>query len=295
MRPLALAVVALVALPMTGCVGIPPAPTRDADPADPELRELVVDGETRELRVHVPDDLADPTALVVMLHGGFGGASQAEAAYGWNDVADREGVVVAYPDGVRAWNAGDCCGAPAREGRDDLAFLEAVVAELRAEYDIPADRVFATGMSNGAMMTYTAACHTDLFAAIAPVAGTIVTDCVDPSPTSVLHIHGAEDDRVRLDGEPGGGAARVDGMPVEDAVALWREAADCAAPSVDEDGVLTVTRAECADDRVVELILIGDIGHQWPGGGAPGNVVDGEPSESGLDATERIWEFFAAA
>ncbi len=292
MRRLALLALPLAAALLAGCAGVAPgtgAPTGAGD-----RREVVVDGATREYRLHAPDALAADPMLIVVLHGGFGSATQAQAAYGWDEVADREGVVVAYPDGARAWNAGDCCGAPARESSDDIAFLHAVVAEVRAEFGIPADRVVATGMSNGAMMAYAAACGTDLFAAIAPVAGTIVTDCADPAPASVLHIHGELDDRVRLDGEQGVGAGRVDGMPVADAVALWRAADSCADPVVVVDGVLTSSRAECADGRVVELLLVADVGHQWPGGGAPGNVVEDEPSASGLDATEEIWRFFAA-
>jgi polyhydroxybutyrate depolymerase len=77
-------------------------------------------GLDRSFRLYVPAGLPPSAPLVVMLHGGFGSADQAERSYGWNQLADREKFVVACPDGVgRAWNVlGGCCGRPARQGID---------------------------------------------------------------------------------------------------------------------------------------------------------------------------------
>ncbi len=243
--------------------------------------------------MHVPRDVAPDPSLVVMLHGGFGSAAQAESAYGWDELADRAGFVVAYPDGDgAAWNAGSCCGSPAKKDVDDVAFITAVVTTLQAEFGIAPERTFATGMSNGAMMAYRLACDTDVFAAIAPVSGTIVTACDDPHPASVLHIHGLQDERVRYDGETGSGATRVDGVAVEDAIALWRTADGCAEPTVTEAAPVTTSTALCSDDREVTLITIADAGHQWPG--AQGTrVADPDAVSTAIDATEVIWEFFA--
>lgn len=79
----------------------------------------------RSYRLYVPAHPAAPAALVVMLHGGYGSAQQAEASYGW----DR----ILYPDGDgRAWNAGGgCCGSSARDGADDVAFIAAAVADVQ--------------------------------------------------------------------------------------------------------------------------------------------------------------------
>ena len=219
---------------------------------------------------------------------------QAERAYGWNDQADAAGFVVAYPDGVnRTWNAGSCCGGAEREDVDDVAVIAALVDELRDEFGVAADRTFATGMSNGAMMTYRLACETDLFAAIAPVAGTIVTSCDAPAPASVLHIHGLDDSQVRMDGEPGDGIGDVDGMPIAEAVDVWRVAGACAEPVVTEEPPVTTAASACADDRRVILVTVAGAGHQWPGSVARGGAAD-QPSDA-LDATAVIWEFFDAA
>src|SRR5262245_40192844 len=78
----------------------------------------------RSVRMYIPEsvDLSNPVPLVVMLHGGFGSAKQAESAYEWDAMADIGGFVVAFPNGDgRAWNAGGgCCGEPGRTGRDDV-------------------------------------------------------------------------------------------------------------------------------------------------------------------------------
>lgn len=278
---------------LTGC-GIRGDHPDPATPVGTESRVIDMAGVERAYRVHIPAQLAADPALVVMMHGGVGSAKQAERAYGWNGEADAAGFVVAYPDGrSRTWNAGDCCGGAERAEVDDVAFITALVHELQAEFGISGDRTFATGMSNGAMMSYRLACETELFAAIAPVAGTIVTACESPAPTSVLHIHGLEDGSVRMDGEPGNGIGEVDGMPIADAVEVFRAADACGDPVVTEEPPVTTSASSCPDGRRVVLVTIADAGHQWPGSVAREGATD-QPSDA-LDATEMIWEFFDAA
>ena len=88
----------------------------------------------RSYRLYIPAGLASPAPLVVMMHGGFGSAQQAERAYGWDELADGAKFVVAYPDGVgRAWNVnGGCCGRPGRENIDDVGFVAAMVNDIAA-------------------------------------------------------------------------------------------------------------------------------------------------------------------
>lgn len=157
------------------------------------VHTLDVDGAGRSYRLYKPVGLPSSAPLVVMLHGGFGSAKQAERSYGWDELADSEKFLVAYPDGYhRAWNAngGGCCGRPAREGVDDIGFVRAVVADIANNVSIDPARVYVTGMSNGAIMSYTLACNTSIFAAIGVVSGTQLDPCQSPRPVSVIHIHG---------------------------------------------------------------------------------------------------------
>ncbi|UGT63395.1 alpha/beta hydrolase family esterase [Nocardia asteroides] len=255
---------------------------------------------SREYRVYRPAGLPDGAPLVVVLHGGYGSAAQAERSYGWNDRADTDGFVVAYPDGLaRAWNTegGDCCGPAQRRSVDDVAFITAMLDRIGHDYGIDPERVYATGMSNGAMMTYTLACRTDRFAALAPVAGTQLDDCPGPAPVSLLHIHGSADPVVRYDGSPGDNVGTViDGPPIPALNQQWLATDGCPTPTITTTATVTTSRADCPGGREVTLITIDGAGHQWPGTDHTPpreRLLHTDPSSSALDATATIAEFFA--
>lgn len=250
-------------------------------------------GVDRSYRVYVPADLPSPAPLVVMLHGGFGSAEQAESSYGWDQLADVAKFVVAYPDGLgRAWNAGGCCGRPAREGIDDIGFISSVVDAIGAGIAIDRDRVYATGISNGGMMAYALACNTDVFAAIGPDAATQLDPCGSPRPTSVLHIHGTDDRTVRYDGGPGTGIAGIDGPPVPELISFWGSVGQCAPVRERAQGPVTMLTAICPDGGAVQLIAIAGAGHQWPGSRPV--RVNADPPSTVLNATAMFWQFFSA-
>lgn len=238
-----------------------------------------------------------------MLHGGYGDGAQAERAYNWDAQADAGRFVVAYPDGMdRAWNAGTCCGIPKNRDIDDVGFVTAMVGAIEAQLPIDPARVYVTGMSNGAMMALRLACQTELFAAVAPVAGTLLTDCSHATPASVLQIHGTADDRVPFDGGPGKartltGAPNVDGPSVPAVNATWRGIDACGALQTSTAGVVTTQTADCPQGRTVELISVAGAGHQWPGG-VPSPLAqrlgDLPPPSTAVNATDTIWRFFAA-
>ncbi|WP_198153721.1 extracellular catalytic domain type 1 short-chain-length polyhydroxyalkanoate depolymerase [Catenuloplanes japonicus] len=255
----------------------------------------------RTYRLYRPASLPDgPAPLVVMLHGGAGSGRQAQETYGWDSLADREGVIVAYPDGLnRAWHVSDhCCGPPARDGVDDVAFITALVADVPG---VDSSRVFATGISNGGMLAYRLACDTHgVFAAIGPVAGTQVGDCPAPDPISVLHIHGDADRSVPYDGgrsKRDSEWVRIEGPPIPALHARWQAVDACAAPSVAVTGVVTRSRAACASGRRVEMITVAGAGHQWPGSAAKPaaeRLLDLDPPSDALDATAELWAFFSS-
>jgi len=249
--------------------------------------------------VYRPASLPAAAPLVVMLHGGFGSAGQAEKSYGWDGEADRGHFVVAYPDGLdRAWNTGGgCCGTPGRTNADDIGFVTAMVSAIERQLPVDANRVYATGISNGGIMAYTLACHTTIFAAIGPDSATELGGCPAPAPLSVIHIHGTADKNIPYQGGEGDGVAHIDGPPVPSLVARWRGIDHCAAPATKSAGVVTTSTAACPGGRTVELITIAGAGHQWPGA-TPNplaqRLLHTDPPSTALNATQVIWQFFAA-
>jgi len=256
-------------------------------------------GRQRTYRVYRPADLADPAPLVVMLHGGFGSAAQAESYYGWDAEADSGRFLVLYPDGVdRAWNVGGgCCGKPGASGIDDVSFVSAAVAAVGAALPVDPRRIYATGISNGGLLAYRLACDTRLFAAIGPDSATLLGACPAPAPISVIHIHGTADRNIPYNGGRGDGFAHIDGPAVPSVIAAWRATDDCAPPTSSVSGVVTTSVAACPDGRSVELITIAGAGHQWPGSPSKPliqRLLGTDPPSTALNATEVIWRFFAA-
>src|SRR6202020_161040 len=223
-------------------------------------------------------------------------------SYHGDGASDGGHFLVAFPGRLNPrWNAGTCCGEPQRDNVDDVGFITAMVGAIEQEIPIDRARVYVTGMSNGAMMALRLGCQTDTFAVIAPVAGTLLTDCSGARPTSVLQIHGTADDRVPYNGGPGkafsaDGTARVDGPSVAAVNATWRGIDGCGQPNSTTTGDVTTQTAGCADGRTVELISVTGAGHQWPGG-EPSPLaqrIGNMPARPAApDATATIWQFLA--
>jgi len=301
----------LTGLLLAGCVPAPDNPAPDPAPAPgipvgTSTGTLTVDGRQRTYRVYRPAALPASAPLVLVLHGAAGTGRQAEESYGWDTEADSGKFLVAYPDGVnRTWHVNaDCCGRAAAENVDDVAFLTELAGSLGPLVDN--SRIFAAGISNGAMMSYRLACDTKLLAAIAPVAGTMINTCADPRPLSVLAIHGTADKTIPYNGGPGkrdnegAGArlpAKIDGPPIPDLMATWRTVDNCAPPATTTTGPVTTSTATCTENRAVELITIAGAGHQWPGGRAAPiaqKLLGLDAPSTALRATPTIWKFFAA-
>ena len=188
--------------------------------------------------------------------------------------------------GARGTPTGAAADDPGGEGLDDVGFITAVAGDIGESVGIDTARVYATGISNGGMMAYALACNTSTFAAIGPDSATQLDPCTAPHPTSVMHIHGTADRLIRYDGEPGDGVARIDGLPLPDLNAFWRNVDRRSTPTVTSEG------RRVSGGRSVTLITIEGGGHQWPGS-AP--VREGaDPPSQALNATHTLWQFFAA-
>lgn len=237
-------------------------------------------------------------AICVLL--AFGNGEQAERTYHWDEAADAHGFVTLYPDGIlRAWNAGTCCGQPMQRQIDDVGFLTALVEQIVRDENIDPRRLYFTGISNGAMMSYRLACGSKLaIAAIGPVAGTLVSPCAQAKPASVLAIHGLADRNVPFGGGVGSGFDRNARISVPATLARWREIDRCEAATVRATEPVQYETSRCANGHSVELITIAGAGHQWPGSEPPPLAAVAllhldQPSHA-LDATAVLWDFFAS-
>lgn len=270
---------------------------------------LLVGTRIRDYVIHVPESLDPevPAALVVALHQFTDDGKRMEALTGFDAIADREGFIVAYPDGILvSWNS-DIDG---RTGGvklvDDERFILKLVTRLQERYNIDPSRIYLTGASNGGMMAQLMGCrHGDVFAAIAPVMGSfekVNAEGCNPSDTlSVLLIHGTADPIVPYDGGLQDGPRSPFYLSAEDNARLWAEAGDCRSdpevsvvpPEEGQTGEVRLTRySGCQAGVEVALCTVVGGGHTWPGSTENyGEPLVG-PTSYALNASEFIWAFF---
>lgn len=282
---------------------------------DPELPSggpgtLTVNGLDRTYEVYVPASATsnDRLSIVIGLHGGGGSAAQFAKSSKFRELADREGFIAVFPDGVlgtpltreielRTWNAGNCCGPAARDKVDDVAFLAQLASETAKRFDVPMSRVGFVGHSNGAMMTWRMACERpDVLGAAVIVAGSLemtnIGDCQPSQGVPLLVIHGDADANHPLEGGRGNGIAGVAFRSVSESFDAWTSAQKClpaSEPSI--DGALNTTEwGGCADDTLARLVVVAGAEHAWPGASGATTSLAGTPSDK-IDATAAAWQF----
>jgi polyhydroxybutyrate depolymerase len=278
-------------------------PAQSAAAAAGEPRTLRVNGVERTYLLDVPPSYrpGTPAPLVMVFHGAGGSGRRMAPHTGFSRLAGREGFVAVYPDGLgRRWND----GRSALATQDDVGFVKALLDTLERELTLDSTRVYAAGISNGAMFSYRLACELrGVFAAIAPVAGAtpanLAESCGRTAPVSVLAIQGTADPLLPYAaGGVGGGRGSV--LSAAGSIAFWARVAGCgAAPAVTDepdrahDGtrVRVTMYSGCRDGRAVELYTMEGGGHTWPGGPPVGRSVGRVSRE--IDATALIWAFFA--
>lgn len=316
--------------------------------AEPQDRDhthtLEHDGLTRHFRVHLPPGFASAGArtpsersreklpMVLVFHGGGGNIDGMVRTSGMDEAADEHGFIAVYPAGtgrwqdkLLTWNAGRCCGSAMDNDVDDVGFVAELIDFMVDRYAVDRRRVYATGHSNGAQMSYRLACElADRIAAIAPNASQGVPEECRPSrAVPVLHLHGTED-RCALyhGGECGGCFAdffRDLGVPVprktwscptvSEAVAAWADRNGCepeTAVMLEKGDVRCKTWQGCADGADVTLCTVDGGGHTWPGGTYAPEICRTRPDGAlcrrwkqgvgeinrDVDANEVMWEFF---
>jgi polyhydroxybutyrate depolymerase len=176
--------------------------------------------------------------------------------------------------------------------------MRAIVSDLRqSQLDVDPKRIYAAGMSNGAILSQRLACQAaDLLAAIGPVAGTLnFSPCKPSQPISVIEFHGTDDQHIPYNGGYGPKSlVNVDFASVPDSIAFWTKYNQC--NSQPQTSSSADFRHDiwtgCSGSTSVELYTIIGGGHAWPGG--EGGWADADQPTMTLSASQLIWKFFAS-
>jgi polyhydroxybutyrate depolymerase len=290
---------------------LPQATATSLQNPSPSLGEskhtLTHDGRQRSYILYVPPllDRSQPLAVVFVFHGGSGNAQSAIRMTEFNKIANQNGFLVVYPNGtgrlssekLLTWNGGRCCGYAQENNVNDISLVRAIVADLQTLAEIDPQRIYGTGMSNGGILSHRLGCEAaDLFAAIAPVAGTLNFSPCNPSqPVSVLIFHGTADQHLPYNGGVGPESrVGVDFASVQESVDFWTTFNACNSQPQTETfaDIQHQVWSGCRDGTAVELYSILDGGHAWPGGNSSGRSSADQPTRS-ISASQLIWDFFA--
>lgn len=282
----------------------PPSPAGGVN----RVHHLTHGGLERRYLVHVPRgyDPSKPCPVVLAFHDILGAAELFVAQSKWDELADRRGVLVVYPDGtgrstqLLTFNAGTCCGYASRSGVDDVGFVRALLDALPSSYAVDRRRVYATGLGNGAMLCYRLACEMpERLAAVGPVGGAMTVDGPKPArPVPLAHVQGLEDRFAPFDGGPGPTPMQTNyHRPVRDVIAWWVEVNGCRKEpeKVERRKDYTLKRYAPAPGRAgapVLLYTVPGAGHNWPGGVDATEHKGTGPFVGSVDVTGLLWEFF---
>jgi polyhydroxybutyrate depolymerase len=263
-------------------------------PAGTSTHKMTSHGFEREYLVYTPASYTGRTKVPVVLEfHGYGSTAQQQLLYGnFGPAADRDGFLVVAPQGQGLTRHFTLLG-PAGGEQDDVVFVSDLIDHLQQTLCIDPARIYSTGMSNGGAMTAVLACRlSDKIAAFASVAAVVWgPQCEQARTVPIIAFHGKQDGIVPFDG----GRVTCCGNPtiaaVGDTMANWARHDGCGDP-VEEPvkGAVTVRRwGGCKPGGVVELYVIGDGGHTWPGATVGGSLL-GKVSKD-IDASAVIWDF----
>jgi polyhydroxybutyrate depolymerase len=285
---------------------------------DPELsleeRTLDVRATSRRFLVTAPEQAdGDPLPLVLDFHGLAEGADIHAQMTQLGPLGIEEGFVTVFPHGTGEpvrWNTAIDPAANA-----DLEYVGAVLDQVEADRCIDTSRVYATGLSNGAMMSSAVACTmADRITAIAPIAGVMFPDgCAPSRPVPIYTVHGTADPILLFNGGVGGAVldralgggddagatttttapADLDGAGYPETVRSWAETLECGDAS-DEDLSDEVIRRsyDCPDGTALVFDIVEGGGHSWPSSEfskSIGDIVG--PTTFDIDASEELWRF----
>jgi polyhydroxybutyrate depolymerase len=288
--------------------------------ASAQKGSLIHENLKRTFKYHLPSsfDSTMKLPLVIVLHGrGGNGESMIRLTRNkFNILADKDGFIVVYPDGIELnWNDGrmdeEANDKAHRENIDDVGFISGLIDLFIKDHNADPKKVYITGISNGAIMSYRLACEiTGKITAIAPVDGNIpyliFPECSPSGPLSVLAINNTNDPLVPYNGgDIYGSFHRVNlgrVLSVDESIKFWVNNNKCSdIPSVSyeadrdkNDGTRVICSRYKNGINGTEVILysVEGGGHTWPGGIQYLPVFIIGKTCRDFDASEAIWAFF---
>lgn len=274
-----------------------------------ELVTLPHAGRVRQYLLHA----AAPNRPVLMvLHGTGGSAAWAEEELQWRAVAEAEGFNLVLPDGLPPnpdeparflsnpprWNDGsNFAGQRVLSPPDDVGFLTRVLNDVLSRTQADRSRVYLTGFSNGAGMTFRFASErANLLSAIAPVAGYCWVPEPRPTPAvPTLYIVGSSDPLIPLAGGPARlpwGNKVVERPSVTSTLEHWASASGCSPVPILVQEHAGIRTTIYPGPTLVQAVIVEGLGHHWPGGKGQLNPrIGGLPSQK-LSGNATIWNFF---
>ena len=271
------------------------------------------DGRERTFHISIPSsyDGETPVPLVIAIHGGGGLSIFMLRETGFSDLAEEEGFIVLYPQGVdKQWNDGRPLKTTAyEENIDDVGFISALIDHVSSIFNIDKNCVYATGISNGGFMSFRLAYElSDKIAAVAPVTATLSDALYNEfpppeNPVSILIMNGTDDPLVPWNGGYVTILNQKRGkiLSTEDTVNFFIEHNKCSEEPVtremediDPDDDVTAEEIIYSGPGGVEVVLykINGGGHTWPDGKQylPKSVIGTVCRD--LNGTKVIWNFF---
>jgi polyhydroxybutyrate depolymerase len=206
-------------------------------------------------------DAKAATPLVVLLHGYTANAKAQDSYFRMSELAEAKTFLLALPDGTKDqqgnqfWNATDACCNFFAANVDDVAYLRAVIADMKARYNVDQKRVYVVGHSNGGFMAHRLACEmADEIAAIVSLAGAGYADaskCKPQEAVSVLQVHGDADQTVAY-----AGGVFAPGAPAypgaKATVAAWAVSNGCGAELAPTNKKLDLDKTLAGEETKIE-------------------------------------------
>jgi polyhydroxybutyrate depolymerase len=274
-------------------------------------RSLKVAGQVRHFTVTLPDGAKrrGPVSTVIALHGPSMTGRTMRRIFGLDELAERDGFAVAYPDGLQwRWNDGRL---EEGGGPDDVAFIRRLADSLVRERIADRERLYLLGISNGGMLAYRVACEApSTFAAYAAILANLPVGvawrCVGHGSSPMLIINATDDPVIPWEGGELHSIVRSGQvLSTPDTVEFWKRENGCTAdaelkafPDKDvNDGSTVVARqySNCTSGAPVVFMTVQGGGHMPPGariGKRPALRVMLGPLNQDISAADISLKFF---